>query len=78
MTYSIDTVEGMDRAKAWTANMLRMLKPQAAWAVPRSGSIYFIDQDAKTVTRESGEDEIDRVFVAMGYTILTGQGQRSP
>ena len=67
---NIDTPKGMAQAKTWTAGMLSVMARQAVWGVPRSGSIYRIDKDAMTVTRERGEPCIDRVFVELGYKVV--------
>lgn len=67
----IDTKEGMEQACAWTRRFLKMCSDRFTWGIPRSNSVYVIDQRKKTVTAMSaGRDEpIERVFKEIGYEV---------
>jgi len=69
---NIDTPEGMARAIAEQEDRIRLIPSGGRW-VAWSGSIYVLDQENKRVRRLHGvrpEPDIDRVFVAMGWTVL--------
>jgi hypothetical protein len=69
---NIDTKEGMEAACDWQRRFLTLCAPQFTWAVPRSMSIYMIDQTAKTIRAETPRRDrgIERVFVELGYEVL--------
>ena len=58
----------------WQANMLRVLKDGATWAVPMSESVFVISKTDKTFKLQLGDptDETNRriavVFNQLGYT----------
>jgi hypothetical protein len=74
MNFDLDTTEGMENAKKWTANMLDCLSPHGTWIVPRSGTMVQFDKANKTANVRSflPDDAIARVLRAMGYTVTEG------
>ena len=71
MNFDLNSEQGMANAKAWTANMLDRLKDNGTWIVPRSGTIVYFNQTAKTarVTCFFPDPSIARVLRAMGYSV---------
>ena len=70
MNYDLDTPQGMENAKRWTANMLDRLKDNGSWVVPRSGTVVTIDKKAMTanILCFMPDESIGRVLRALGYT----------
>jgi hypothetical protein len=69
-SYDLDTPEGMKNAIAWQRQMVASIKDGGVWIVPRSMSIYTVYNCDKAAERTvGGEDSIDRVFRAMGWTV---------
>lgn len=62
----------------WQQSMIRILRENAAWAVPMSGSVFKISNKNKTFKLSVGDsnDEtnkrIAKVFKILGYTEVDG------
>ena len=70
---NIDTLEGLAQAVAEQQALIDRIIPGGRWVVPRSGSIYMLDQENKMARRVHGlkpEPTITRVFEAMGWTVV--------
>ena len=68
----LDTAEGFEAAKAWTADFISHLTEGGVWGVPRSNSGYRIwNETKKYKCVMNGEPCIERVLQALGYTPLT-------
>lgn len=69
---NIDTPEGMAQAVAEQQAVIDALGPGGRWVVPRSGSIYMLDQEGKRAMCVLGGrvPKVDRVFAAMGWTVV--------
>ena len=70
---NIDTPEGLAQAVAEQQALIDEIVPGGRWVVPRSFSIYMLDQANKRVKRVHGlnpEPTITRVFEAMGWTVV--------
>ncbi len=68
----LETPEGFEAAKAWTADFISQLNEGGVWGVPRSNSGYRIWNETKTYECVmNGEACIERVLQALGYTPLT-------
>lgn len=67
----IGTPEGMQFAVTWMRRMIDVVAQDACWAVPRSGTIYRIDKQAKTFHRQLGEGDrwIEEVLKEMGWSV---------
>jgi len=73
---NIDTPEGMAAAVAQQEQMISTICDGGRWVVPRTGSIYMLDQKNKCVKRVLGlvrEPDIARVFRAMGWTVVDNE-----
>jgi hypothetical protein len=69
--WDIDTPEGMEAAKRWTAALLERLNEGATWLVPRSSCIYRISNKRKLAVRVMGDDSaITRVLKELGYRVF--------
>lgn len=69
----IDTADGMAEAVKWQSQFLELMGDGGKWGVPRSESIYEVHPTKKIAIRErNGEEEIDRVFKAMGWEVKRG------
>lgn len=72
MNYDLDTEDGMDNAKAWTAQTLALINDGGVWLVPRSGMRVMVHHADKAVTIYAGhspDPSIPRVIEALGWTI---------
>ena len=72
MNYDLDTEEGMDNAKAWTAQTLALINDGGVWLVPRSGMRVMVHHADKAVTIYAGhspDPSIPRVIEALGWTV---------
>lgn len=68
----VDTPEGMAAAKVWLTTFLAGIGDQAAWLIPRSNALYWIDKPSLTVTRDDPaefDEPTEMVFVELGYTV---------
>jgi len=59
----------------WSRNLLAMLKDGGTWAIPKTGSIYTVDKNAKTLTCTHGYDAtmhnmVTGVFNQLGYALV--------
>ena len=64
----LDTPEGFEAAKAWTAQFIASINEGGVWGVPRSNSGYRIWNETKQYECfVGGEDCINRVLDALGY-----------
>ena len=69
---NLETAEGFEAAKAWTADFISHLNEGGVWGVPRSNSGYRIWNETKSYECfVNGEECIERVLTALGYTALT-------
>lgn len=77
MNYDLDTEEGMNNAKKWTMALLSRLNDGGTWAVPRSGTLVRIDRASNTcrVVGLIPDPSIERVLLALGYTVINEQGE---
>ena len=67
----LETAEGFEAAKAWTADFISQINEGGVWGVPRSCSGYRIWNKTKTYECVmNGEECIERVLQALGYTAL--------
>ena len=72
MNYDTDTPEGLENSMAWTRMTLRMLKPGGVWAIPRSNTLVYPDQEnltARVVFGAQPEYALIEVLKALGYTV---------
>ena len=72
MNYDLDTEDGMDNAKAWTAQTLALINDGGVWLVPRSGMRVMVHHADKAVTIYAGhlpDPSIPRVIEALGWTV---------
>jgi hypothetical protein len=69
---NIDTPEGMMQAVAQQQALIDQIIQGGRWVVPRSGSIYMLDQGGKRAMCVLGGrvPKVDRVFAAMGWTVV--------
>lgn len=69
----LDTPEGMEEAKEWTAEFISHLSEGGVWGIPRSNSGYRIWHETKKYECiANGEECIERVLEALGYSALNG------
>lgn len=71
---NIDTPEGMEQAKRWQESLIDSVKDGGTWLVPRSGSVYTLDKAKKQATKVVQlvpDESVDRVFAALGWTVVT-------
>lgn len=70
----IDTPEGLEQAKEWMTDFLKLVKEGAGWAVPRSSSIYALYPKAKRIVRVSptADPSIEFVCKELGFTVEIG------
>lgn len=69
----INTPEGMEAAKQWTAAFIGNLNDGGTWGIPRSGSAYvfsFTDMTATCIA--GGEPDVERVLEELGYRVIGG------
>lgn len=72
MNYDLDTEDGMNNAKAWTAQTLALINDGGVWLVPRSGTRVTVHHADKAVTIYAGhspDPSITRVIKALGWTV---------
>ena len=72
MNYDTDTPEGLENSLIWTRVILRTLKPGGVWAIPRSGTLVYPDQEnmtARVVLGTQPEYVLIEVLKALGYTV---------
>lgn len=72
MNYDLDTEDGMNNAKAWTAQTLALINDGGVWLVPRSGMRVMVHHADKAVTIYAGhspDPSIPRVIEALGWTV---------
>ena len=72
MNYDTDTPEGLENSMAWTHKTLSLLKPGGAWAIPRSNTLVYPDQEnmtARVVFGAQPERALIKVLDALGYTV---------
>lgn len=68
----LETAEGFEAAKAWTSDVISQINEGGVWGVPRSNSGYRIwNETKKYECVVNGEECIERVLDALGYTALT-------
>ena len=76
MNYDLDTPEGVENSKNWTAAHLARLKDGETWIVPRSGAVVTINHTTKTASVMHGprgiEYDVVRVLEALGYEVGEG------
>ena len=66
---NLETAEGFEAAKAWTADFISQINEGGVWGVPRSNSGYRIwNETKKYECIANGEPCIERVLDALGYT----------
>lgn len=80
MNMDISTPEGMANAIEWQANHLSRISQGGVWGVPRSLSIYRIDHVKREATKLCGDPEpdIQKVFEAMGWTVVDAPPEELP
>ena len=73
---NIDTPEGMAQAVALQQALIDSISAGGRWIVPRSGSIFMLDQEGKRAMCVYGGrlPKTDRVFAAMGWTVVPQVG----
>lgn len=70
----LETKEGFEAAKQWTADFISRLNEGGVWGVPRSNSGYRIwNETKKYECVVGGEECIERVLEALGYESLGGK-----
>lgn len=73
MNFDIDTDQGMANSMAWTQNIINMLKPGGAWAIPRSNTLVTFDRHRTVATmivdKPGLEDCTKRVLQAIGWAV---------
>jgi len=72
VNYDTDTPEGLENSMIWTRMTLRMLKPGGVWAIPRSSTLVYPDQEnmtARVVFGAQPERALIKVLDALGYTV---------
>jgi hypothetical protein len=71
---NLETPEGFEAAKQWTANFISCLNEGGVWGVPRSNSGYQIWNETKKYACVAGGEEcIERVLEALGYESVNGK-----
>jgi hypothetical protein len=73
MNYNLDTKDGMNNAVEWTRKHFDRLSDNAAWGVPRSGTVVRINKKDKLATIITGfapDPSLKRVIEAMGWTVV--------
>ena len=71
---NLETEEGFEAAKQWTAQLITQLNEGGVWGVPRSNSGYRIWNEAKKYECVAGGEEcIERVLEALGYESVGGK-----
>ena len=78
MNYNIDTIEGMNNAVEWQAQMLSVLVDGGRWVVPRSGSIWEINRTTRTArlcAQILPDPLVVRVFKASGWKVVDAEGK---
>jgi hypothetical protein len=76
VNYDTDTPEGLENSMIWTHKTLSLLKPGGAWAIPRSGTLVYPDQEnmtARVVFGAQPERTLIKVLDALGYTVTVEQ-----
>lgn len=67
----VETPEQMGRAVRWVNALLAMVRTGGTWGVPRSGSVYRVNHETRTITVvEGGEEVITRVLKAAGWNVI--------
>jgi len=70
MNYDINTEEGLANAVTWFLAHVSRMNNGGVWVLPRSGTIYTVDHDAKTLTCTLGGDpSTERVAVAAEWKV---------
>lgn len=70
----LETKEGFEEAKEWTARFISQINEGGVWGIPRSNSGYQIWQTAKEyVCVAGGEECVERVLDALGYKNIGGK-----
>lgn len=70
----LETKEGFEEAKEWTARFIAQINEGGVWGVPRSNSGYQLWHETKKYLCVAGGEEcIERVLEALGYESLGGK-----
>lgn len=72
MNWDINTEEGRANAVAWFENFTLYLKPGGVWAIPRSRSVYRVDNEGHTITLlyGPGDSSTEKVAKAAGWDVF--------
>lgn len=71
---NLETKEGMDAAKAWTASFISHLNEGGVWGIPRSNSSYRIWNKTKQFACiANGEPAVEKVLEELGYRSINGR-----
>lgn len=72
MNYDLNTQEGLDNAKLWTARTMALLNDGGRWAVPRSGTVITVVDRLDRIydiVSDSPDPSLIHVLDACGWTI---------
>lgn len=80
MNWDLNTNEGLKNAVEWQTALVQTIFEGGSWIVPRSMSIYRIRHSTQTAEKLSGfpEPDIEKVFEAMGWTVIESEGTANP
>jgi hypothetical protein len=69
MNYDLDTEQGLANSVEWQTKMMSLLNDGGKWGIPRSGCVYTVYPSRKIAVRIRNEEEVDKVFTAMGWEL---------
>lgn len=77
--WDIGTTAGMEQSQRWFQDMMRCIKDDGFWGIPRSLSCYRVNNTNKTLELHvgNGDEPVERVAESLGWTVIKNQNERT-